>query len=400
MAGPLRGVRVIDLTTVVAGPYATVTLADQGADVIKVEAPGMGDLGRFIGAMTPSGFGFASTFLALNRAKRSIVLDLKTDAGAEAVRRLAAGADVLVHNFRPGVAERFGLGAEALMAANRRLTVCEITGFGDEGPLAEERAYDPIIQAMTGMAALQGGANDPALIRQFICDKVTGLYAAQAVTAALYARGRSKRSGRGRHVQVSLLDASATFAWVDMLWSIVFSGGAGPAPDIGQIYEPWPTRDGALVAVVVSDKEFAGFARALDLEAEAARPEFANMIVRFADWPALRAVFAPAVAGLTTKEALDKLLAEDVPAAAVSTPDEVAANPQLKAMKTVGRQTHPQAGPVRLARAPALFDGARAPLGAPAAAPGADGRAVLEDAGFSADEIAALAAAKGVHLPG
>ncbi|MDZ7824954.1 MAG: CoA transferase [Gammaproteobacteria bacterium] len=205
--GPLAGVRVVDLTSMISGPVATMMLADQGADVIKVEPPG-GDLVRAMGANRG---GVSATFVSANRSKRSVVLDLKTDAGLDALKRLVRTADVFVQNFRPGAIERMGLGEDVLRAEREDLVYVSISGFGEQGPYAGNRVYDPVIQALSGLAAIQADADGRPQhgLRTIIPDKLTAVTAAQAITAALFAR---ERSGRGQHVRLAMLDATVAFA--------------------------------------------------------------------------------------------------------------------------------------------------------------------------------------------
>src|SRR5882672_5980633 len=212
MPGPLHGYRVVDLTSNVSGPLATMILADQGADVIKVEAPDGGDATR---AGSNRRAGFTASFLNNNRNKRSIVLDLKTQGGLQAVMRLVADADVFIQNFRPGVADRLGVGEEAVRAVSPRIVYVSISGFGEKGPYAAKPAYDPVIQGFSGLATVQAGSDEarPRLLRTILPDKLT------AITAALLAR---ERSGEGQHVRLSMLEAVLAFLWSSDMGSQTF----------------------------------------------------------------------------------------------------------------------------------------------------------------------------------
>ncbi len=209
MPGPLDGIRVLDFSAVISGPYATMILADQGADVIKIEPPGTGDFTRAAG--NQSG-GLSATFLNNNRNKRSLVINLKSPAGVEVVKRLASQCDVLVQNFRPGVVEHLGIGEEAIRGVAPEIVYVSISGFGEVGPYAQKPVYDPIVQALSGLASVQGGSdqNRPRLVRTILPDKLTAVTAAQAITAALLSRARS---GQGQHVRLSMLDAVVAFLW-------------------------------------------------------------------------------------------------------------------------------------------------------------------------------------------
>src|SRR5438105_5072824 len=208
MPGPLHGYRIVDLTSNVAGPLGTMILGDQGADVIKVEAP-EGDSTR-AGANRRGGF--TASFLNNNRNKRSIVLNLKDPAGLRALLRLAATADAFVQNYRPGVADRLGVGEAAIRAVAPKIVYVSVSGFGEVGPYAERPVYDPLIQGFTGLATVQAGSDEarPRMLRTILPDKLTAITSSQAITAALFAR---QRSGEGQHVQLSMLEAVLVFLW-------------------------------------------------------------------------------------------------------------------------------------------------------------------------------------------
>src|SRR4051794_13641132 len=211
MSGPMAGVRVVDCSIALTGPYAAALLADQGARVVKVERPGIGDIARWVGVMVN---GMSSLYLVCNRGKRGIAVDVQTDEGVDIVRRLAADADVFVENFRPGVMDRLGLGYGELAALNPRLVYASLTGFGSVGPYRDRSAYDTVMQAYGGFAANQADPHDrvPVFLRQTAADKVTALYAAQAITAALFAR---ERGARGQHLELSMMDSVVSFLWAD-----------------------------------------------------------------------------------------------------------------------------------------------------------------------------------------
>jgi len=215
VAGPLAGFRVVDLSAVVSGPLTGALLADQGADVIKVERTGAGDIQRNVGSRRN---GFSGFFHVLNRGKRSIAVDLGTPEGIELVQRLAADADVVIQNFRPGVVDRLGIGYDALAEVNAGLVYLSISGFGPSGPRAGDRAYDPIIQAFSGMTDVQGRIHRehpdrPEQVNMLLLDKLTAWTGCQAITAALLARSRS---GQGQHITLAMLDVAVSFAWSDV----------------------------------------------------------------------------------------------------------------------------------------------------------------------------------------
>ena len=393
MPGPLDGYRVIDLTTMVSGPFATMMLGDQGADVIKVEAPGRGDHVRTGGDRAG---GLAANFVNNNRNKRSIAVDLKHPRGRDAVLRLAAGADVFTQNFRPGVAERLGVGEAAVRAVRPEIVYVSISGFGETGPYAAKRAYDPVIQAASGLASIQGGADDarPRLVRTILPDKLTGVTAAQAVTAALLARART---GEGQHVRLSMLDAVVAFLWASDMGGQTFldrpGGGRRAASFIDLIYE---TKDGFMSVAVMSDREWAGLARALERPEWLEDARFKTPALREENIDARLALTQEALRGRATAEWMERLEAEDVPCAPVLTRDALVAHPQVRAGGTLVEFDHPAAGRLRQARPAARFGTTPSALRRGAPALGEHTDALLAEAGFPPAEIAALRAAGAV----
>src|SRR6185436_2659854 len=229
MPGPLAGVRVLDLTGVVSGPFATMFLADQGADVIKIE-PISGDITRRSRAPIDKGGEFSALFISSNRGKRSLAIDIKSRAGVEVLRKLVGQADVLVQNFRPGTMERLGLGPEELLAQQPRLIYVSISGVGETGPYAKKRVYDPIVQGLSGFADIQAQpvTNRPQMIRTIVADKTTAIVTAQAVSSALYAR---EKTGRGDHIRVAMLDAMLSYLWPEGMSQYTVIDDDGKAPD-------------------------------------------------------------------------------------------------------------------------------------------------------------------------
>src|SRR5437763_12103870 len=260
MPGPLHGYRIVDLTSNVSGPLATMILADQGAEVIKVEAPGIGDSTRS-GANRRGGF--TAGFLNNNRNKRSIALDLKQPGAKDVLLRLAAGADAVVQNYRPGVADRLGVGEDAIRAVKPDIVYVSISGFGEKGPYAQAPAYDPVIQGFSGLATVQAGSDRerPRLVRTILPDKLTAITASQAITAALLAR---ERTGKGQHVRLSMLDAVIAFLWSSDMGSQTFIGDTIPQQEaasfIDLIYETATT---PISAAVQTNREWQALARAL-----------------------------------------------------------------------------------------------------------------------------------------
>src|SRR5467141_901345 len=229
MSGPLKGVRVLDLTGVVSGPFATMFLADQGADVLKIEPIG-GDITRRSRATIDKAGEFSALFISSNRGKRSLSIDIKSEVGREVLAKLVAQADVLVQNFRPGTMERLGLGPDELRRRHPRLIYVSISGVGETGPYVKKRVYDPIIQGLSGFADIQSQpvTNRPQMIRTIVCDKTTAIFTAQAVSSALYAR---EKTGQGDYIQVAMLDAMISYLWPEGMMQYTVVGAEATTAD-------------------------------------------------------------------------------------------------------------------------------------------------------------------------
>lgn len=383
---PLEGVTILDLTTVVAGPIASLILAQQGARVIKVEPPG-GDLVRRLGFIAKDGS--SSTFQVLNRGKELVTLDLTGESGRTALEALIGQADVLLHNYRPGAAEKLGLDAGRLKKVYPRLILGEVTGFGPWDPLKNVRAYDPVIQAESGLAA-RPDRPEPELYPQYICDKVSGMYLCQAVTAALAARARD---GLGRRVEVSMLEAATAFSWMDVHMPLTLKDPLQPGPNIAKVYRPWKAEGGWFVVVMLSEKEFKCWCEAVGAAELLGDERCADMASRFMNWDVIREIREPKVAEQDIEDLLGRLREMGVPAGKVNTSDDIAGHDQLAAGGFLYDAEAPGAGPVRLPGAPARFDGARPGMGQTVdARAGRDTRAVLEAAGVPASVIDAVTA--------
>jgi crotonobetainyl-CoA:carnitine CoA-transferase CaiB-like acyl-CoA transferase len=389
MPGPFAGVRIIDLTSMVSGPLATMTLADQGADVIKVEAPGGGDHARLVATRRN---GFSASFVNNNRNKRSIVLDLKKTEGLEALMRLAAGADVVVQNFRPGVADRIGVGEAAIRAVNPAIIYVSICGFGFEGPYAGKPVFDPLVQALSGLTTVQAGSDEarPRLVRTILPDKLTGVQAAQAIAAALYAR---EKTGQGQHIRLSMLDTVVSFLWSSDMGGHTFRGDEMTVERaqsfIDLIYE---TRDGHVSIAVMQNKEWESFARAMDRPELLDDDRFKTAELREVNKDARVELIQDTVRPFSASEVLDRLEAADVPCAPVLTRTEMRDHQQVRANGIVIESEHPRAGPLRQARPPAVFSETPFEIRRGAPVYGEHTREVLREAGFETAEIAALEA--------
>jgi len=399
MSGPLSGVRVLDLTGVVSGPFATMFLADQGADVLKIEPIG-GDITRRSRAAVGKTNEFSALFISSNRGKRSLALDIKHDAGREIMARLASQADVLVQNFRPGAMERLGLGPEQLRQRHPRLIYVSISGVGDSGPYVKKRVYDPIIQGLSGLCDIQSQpqTNRPQMIRTIVCDKTTAVFTAQAVCAALYAR---EKTGQGDHIQVAMLDTMIAYLWPEGMMQYTVVGAESTAADPNDRPDlVFRTSDGYLTCGTISDSEWQGFCKATG------DPELAKD-ARFAT-PSARSVNATArinkmqeyIAQHTTAEWLERLDAADVPCAPILRRGEIIHNEQVVARGIIAEFEQPGVGRVRQPKPAARFAVNEAKIGGPAPRVGQHSREVLRELGYSEAAIEQLISDRAVRAAG
>lgn len=362
--GPLAGLRVLDLTRVLAGPLATQFLADLGAEVLKLEAPGRGDETR---GFAPFLEGESHYFLALNRGKRSLVVDLREPEGAEILRGLVAGADVLIENFRPGVMERLGLGAEALMAINPRLIYCAISGFGLTGPLAGAPSFDIVTQAMTGVMSVNGAMGGPPVkLGLPIGDMSGGIFGALGILAALHERSTT---GRGRLVDASLYDG--TMSLLGYLSQLAFITGQNPQP-MGSAhpsvvpYDSFPAADGAIVIACLADHFWPRLCEALGCPDLGGDPGLATMAQR----RERRDEIEPRIAAITRTRSVAEwqriLETHDIPHAPVLGVREALAHPHAKAREMLVEVQHERLGAMHVLGRPLKFPGSpQAPLVAP-----------------------------------
>ena len=365
MPGPLDGIRIVDLSVALTGPLATGMLVDQGAECIKIEQAPIGDVVRWLGT---SMAGVSAMFQVANRGKRSIVLDLRQEEGLAILRDLVAEADVFVQNFRPGVAERLGVAFEDIRALRPDIVYADLTGFGPDGPYSQRRVYDTVIQGQSGLAASQTGIRDdqPKLIKQLICDKVTAYTACQAITAALLAR---ERGSGGQHLELSMLDACIAFMFVDAADHEVILDGDHSGPQAVAAYNtPFAFRDGFATVAVPDDEEFHGLARAMGVDSS--DPDVATVQDRSRNREKSMAVHREVrknATQISIDEGAERMDANQVPFGIVRAVHEVPDDPQVVANDLFTTFDHPAAGRIRHHRVPARFHGSPTTFRDPAA---------------------------------
>ena len=390
MPGPLHGFRIIDLTSMLSGPWATMILADQGADVIKVEMPGSGDHTRSLANQRGN---MSANFLNINRNKRSITINLKSERGRELLEALAKTADALVQNFRPGVVDRLGIGEGHIRKTAPNLLYVSISGFGDRGPWTGKPVYDPLIQAMSGLTSVQAGsdAQRPRLVRTVVPDKVSALTAAQAITAGLLAR---ERTGEGQHLKMSMLDAVMAFLWASDMGAQTYVDAEvtdqEAASFIDLIYE---TEDGFMTVAVMTNREWRGLAHALDHPEWLEDPRFNSPAARDRHVNERLVMTQEVLRTRTTAQWMERLEKHDVPCAPALTRSQVLNHPQIIASGTLIEIDHPVSGRLRQVRPPASFE--RTPAGIRFGAPrlGEHTDEILLEIGYTSTQIETLRAA-------
>ena len=390
--GPLAGVRVIDLSAVVSGPFGTSILADQGADVIMVEQAHSPDIVRRSGPLVDSAHGVSAFFASMNRNKRSIALNLKHPRGVEVLKDLVSHADVVVQNFRPGVVERLGLGWDDLRHVNSELIMCSVSGFGADGPYAHRPAFDPIVQSVAGYPMVQRDDDGvPHLVANIVCDKVTSMHVAQSVCAALVARANGHG---GQHIEVAMVDASIHFLWPDAMWNHTYLDHTTQMPDLSTIYQLFRTADGwAMVYPMATEAHWRGMCEVLDRPDLADDPRFSDVQRRVRHGADANEELAKETVRFTTAELVRRMDAADVPVAPVNTRQAMIDDPHVQHRGIVVESNHPTAGRIRSVRPPVLFSNTASKLARHAPLFGEHTDDVLSEIlALDANEIAALRA--------
>jgi len=386
--GPLDGLKVVDLTTMVSGPVASMMLADQGARVIKVE-PLAGEQMRHIG---PPHNGVASGFFSCNRGKESIALDLKSEEGKKVLLQLAETADVFIQNFRPGAIERMGFSEEALRKLNDKLIYVSISGFGEQGPYTSKRVYDPVIQALSGATDIQADRESgrPQMFRIIIADKVTSLAAAQAISSALYAR---EQTGEGQHIRLSMLDTMLSFFWPEGMAGLTYADMEFDVTQFqGKMDLIYQTQDRHITAGAVSDKEWAAMCRAIEREDLIDDPRFKTSSDRFVNGEERKRITAEEIQKWPSEEILERLDREGVPCAPLLNRMELMDHEQIRANDSIQRIPYEGFGEVRQPRPAAQFDKTPSEIAGPGPRLGQHSREILGGLGYSSEKIDLLIA--------
>ena len=397
MPGPLHGLRVVDMTSVVMGPYATQIMGDLGADVIKVES-GAGDTLRQNGKGRNPGMG--PLFLQMDRSKRSIVLDIKKREGLEAMLALLATADVFIFNLRPASMKRMGLGYEVVAAANPRIVYCALNGFGEDGPYAGRPAYDDMIQGAAGLPALAARATgEPRYAPSAIADRIAGMTGIYAVLAALYHR---EKTGQGQALEVPMFERMVEFVLSDHLYGLTFDppiGGSGYPRQLAPDRRPYRTRDGYVCAMPYLDRHWASFFEIAGLHELKGDERFASLAARTQNIRELYRILAEALLGRTSAEWLELFAAADIPSGPLNTPESLLEDPHLQATKFFEIVDHPSEGRIRTMAVPIKFSASKPEIRRQAPRLGEHGREVMREAGYSEEAIERLVSSGAMRAP-
>ena len=379
MTGPLEGVKIIDLTSMISGPMGAMILADQGAEVIKVEPLG----GEQLRHMAAPYNGVNAPFYSCNRGKKSLAIDLKSVEGKEVLIKLIKESDVFMQNFRPGTTDRMGFGYDELKKINPNLIYLSISGFGNKGPYAQSRVYDPVIQALSGATDIQADRNsgEPKMFRIVIADKVTSLTAAQAVSSALYAR---EKNSEGQHIKLSMLDSVVAFFWPEGMTGLVFKDNEFDVRKLqGSQDLIYKAKDRYITAGAVSDAEWKGMCNALSMEDLIEDERFATSAARVINSEERKKITGEEIKKWDSEEILDRFQTEGVPSAPLLDRMELMDHEQIIANQTILRDKYDGFGEVRQARPAALFEGTPSKIKRPAPKLGEHSKEILDRLGIT-----------------
>ena len=380
MPGPLEGYKVLELTSTVSGPFASMMLADQGADVIKVEPPGIGDLARFMGA-TKSGIG--AMFTVLNRNKKCICLDLKNTDDFKVLQTLIKETDVLIENYRPGIVKKLGIDYDSAVKINPEIIYCSISGYGQSGPYKEKKVYDPLIQATAGTAAAQSSSN-PEFFKTIVFDKVTALTAAQSITSALL---QKERIGKGQYLPISMMDSALYYSWPDMMVNQTFLEGGESIGELADYFSVYKTNDGFITIILAANDEiFNLFCEHFKVNLHKDE-RFGNAAARVKNKDDLTAEVNKITQKYNTKEMMDLMDLHEIPASVVNQLDDIHKDPQVVEQGSLVEVEHPITGTMRMPRPPFKFLNQDKFPKKQATILGADTREVLESMGVDNEHI-------------
>ena len=383
MSGPLRGYKVLELTSTVSGPFAGMMLADQGADVIKIEPPGIGDLARFMGT-TKDGMG--AMFSTLNRNKKCICLDFKNPENIEVFLKLAKETDILIENYRPGIVKKLGIDYESLRKINPNIIYVSISGYGQSGPYENRKVYDPLIQGTVGIPFAQNN-DTPKLLKTIIYDKVTGLTAAQAITAALLQR---EREGVGQYLPISMMESALYYNWPDLMINHTFDEGGLNIGELADLFEVYEAKDGSVIMILIpTDEVFNKFCEVFNIELNKDE-KFNNTLARLINKEDLTNEINKVTKEFTAKDLVAKMDAEEVPASICNKLEDVYRDEQVLDQGSIVEIEHPELGKMRMPKPPVKFIGQAEFPRSLAPILGADTREVLVDLGIEEEVIGKL----------
>jgi len=394
--GPLEGVKILDLTSMVSGPMGAMILADQGAEVIKVE-PLAGDQLRHMAA--PHN-GVNAPFYSCNRGKKSLAIDLKSNEGKEILNKLVEQSDVFMQNFRPGTIERMGFGYEKLKKINPKLIFLSISGFGNKGPYAQSRVYDPVIQALSGATDIQADRDTgtPKMFRIVVADKVTSLTASQAVSSALFAR---EKTSQGQHIKLSMLDSVIAFFWPEGMTGLVFEENEFDVRKLqGSQDLIYQAKDRYITAGAVSDAEWMGMCKALDMEELIKDERFSTSSARVINAEERKKITGAEIKKWNSEDILERFQAEGVPSAPLLDRMELMNHEQIIANQTILREQYEGFGEVRQARPAAQFENSPSKIKRPAPKLGEHGKEIILSLGYSEDYLKKLITEEKIFLSG
>jgi crotonobetainyl-CoA:carnitine CoA-transferase CaiB-like acyl-CoA transferase len=395
--GPINGLTVLDLTTVLMGPYATQILADMGANVVKVESPD-GDIVRQIGPSRTPGLG--GMFLNANRGKRSIVIDLKNSYGRDTLLRLAKTADAIVYNVRPQAMSRLGLDYETLAAINPKIVYVGVFGYGQSGPYASKPAYDDLIQGASTIPTLIAAAGDgtPRYVPITMADRVVGLMAVNAILGGLM---HQQRTGVGQRIDIPMFESMTDFVLIDHLGGLTYDpplDDGGYARLLSRHRRPYQTSDGYICVLIYNDKQWRSFFEAIDRKELLEQPRFANHAARHKHIDEIYEEVGRIFLGRTTAEWRELLERADIPVMPMHTLESILDDPHLAAVGFFKMVEHPTEGRIRQMKVPSTWSVTQPVAGGPAPSLGEHGREILSEAGFTAEEMERLSQQKAVTL--